>query len=153
MIWENVMAKMSNFLSLKISILKLCIMRLNWFYYKTSTAVHKQFIPNPSITFKCKFPFFWDVSNSTSAINCTLHSYFCFVQWNSVMPFYVKFNFWFNVWLQATSLDTILNSFVTRAVLSDLHAFSNQWLNINPLLLFRSWMHAAYRHTPWLCLQ
>lgn len=33
-------------------------MRLNWFYYKTGRAVHKQFIPNPSIIFKCTFPSF-----------------------------------------------------------------------------------------------
>lgn len=81
MICKNVMGKRSSFFSLKMSILALCIMRLNWFYYKTSAAVRKQFIPNPSITFKCKFP--WVLRcNSTSAINCILHSYFCLIKWN-----------------------------------------------------------------------
>lgn len=97
---------------------------LNWFYFTTSTAVHKQFIPNPSITFKCKFPFFlfWDIRNSTSATNSVLHPYFCLGQRHFFMLFYIKFNFGFNVWLQGTSLHNVPMPTAAPAALSALRS-------------------------------
>lgn len=53
---QNAIGKLSSLFSLKMSIVTLCIMRVNRFYHETSRAAHKQFIPNPGLTFKCTFP-------------------------------------------------------------------------------------------------
>lgn len=97
------------FFSRKTGILTSCIMRLNWFYFTTSTAVHKQLVPNPSITSKCKFPFFFFLRCQEQHICKQLYITFifllCTVQF-FVMLFHIKFNSWFNVRLQPQAYTT-----------------------------------------------
>lgn len=121
-------------------------MRLNRFYYKTSRAAQKQFIPNPSITLKGTVP--------SSEQSVTAH-----LQWGGItfrfalctvkfmlFFFYIKFLFL----IASYNLPSVLMSLLQHTLPS--HTFSAQWFNTNPVLLSSSWVHAAHRHSPWPCL-
>lgn len=143
--WANAKGKLSSLFSLKMSIVTLCIMRLNRFYYKTSRAVHKQFIPNPSNTFKCTFP--------SSEQSVTAHLQWAGITFRFVLCT-VKFMLWFlyqiPFLIASFSVPSVPIPLLQHPLLS--LTFSAQGFSTHPVPLPCSWVHTAHRHSPWPCL-